>query len=108
MQMPPGAAMMGMPMDQKSFFGGSFFTQTDSNSECRAQAAAKLQQFLPKVNDTMSDDEILTQLAELGGIDEKDMLAQLENETGFDKDAIVQQMREFASQLRNHSSKKDE
>jgi len=45
----------------------------------------------------MSDDEILAELAALGDIDQQNMLVQLENETGLDKDAIVSKMREFAS-----------
>ena len=31
--MPSGSAGMGMPMDMKSFFGGSFFSQLDSDSK---------------------------------------------------------------------------
>ena len=36
--MPSGAAGMGMPMDMKSFFGGSFFSQLDSDSKEEIQA----------------------------------------------------------------------
>ncbi len=36
--MPSGAAGMGMPMDMKSFFGGSFFSQLDSDSMQEIQA----------------------------------------------------------------------
>ena len=37
----------------------------------------------------MSEDEILVELAKLCDINESDMLEQLENETGLDKDAIA-------------------
>ena len=51
--MPPGAASMGMPMDMKSFFGGSFFSQLDSDSKQEIQA------YLA----TASDKEIVKELA---------------------------------------------
>ena len=50
-----------MPTDMKTFFGGSFFSQLDSD-----EARDKLESFLPEV-DHLSDDEVLSQFAELAG-----------------------------------------
>ena len=69
---------MGMSPNAKQFFGGNFWPQIES------EKVPGLTEFLPKV-DSMSDDAVLVEVAQLSNMNKEQMLAELE-ENGRDSD----------------------
>ena len=69
---------MGMSPNAKQFFGGNFWPQIES------EKVPGLTEFLPKV-DSMSDDAVLAEVAQLSNMNKEQMLAELA-ENGRDSD----------------------
>ena len=73
-----GSSAFGMPTDMKTFFGGAFFSQLDSDEVC--DKLHKWDSFLPQVAE-MDDEEVLAQFMKISGEAESDLLAEVEATT---------------------------
>ena len=69
-----GVPMMAGSGKSEGFFGGSFFPQTYQEIEGEAKALAFVQSAVGK-----SEQEVLAELADLSGRNQKDILAQIQD-----------------------------
>ena len=79
---------LGQPIDAKGFFGGNFWSQLD------AENLSELDDFLPKVA-SMSDEDILAELAALSDVTSDDIHAQIQAD-GYDSTQFVNGVRLMA------------